>query len=222
MSGNPLSKDRYQNYLLVEGSDDKHVFHHLLDHHRIHGKFKSKDEELEIIDHAGIDNLLNVKTLTTYLKGSHLRRFGIVVDADTDLAGRWQQVRDILEKSGYSLLPTEPHTEGTILREDELPVVGIWLMPDNILTGMIEHFISFLRPADDVLWPVAEDVVLQVVETKRHFPVGHEIKAELHTWLAWQKEPGKPMGQAITKRYLDADAPHAQQLVVWLRELFDL
>jgi hypothetical protein len=30
------------------------------------------------------------------------------------------------------------------------------------------------------------------------------------------------MGQAITKRYLDADAPHAQKLVAWLRNLFVL
>ena len=48
------------------------------------------------------------------------------------------------------------------------------------------------------------------------------MKAHVHTWLAWQKEPGKPMGQAITKRYLDANAPHAQQLIVWIRKLFGL
>ncbi len=38
----------------------------------------------------------------------------------------------------------------------------------------------------------------------------------------WQEEPGKPMGQAITKRYLDATAPQAQQLIRWIRKLFDL
>ncbi len=50
-----------------------------------------------------------------------------------------------------------------------------------------------------------------------HLPV-----AEIHTWLAWQEEPGSPLGQAITKRYLDADAPRAQQLMDWVRRLFDL
>ncbi|SRR5260370_2236418 len=222
MNENPLSKERYQNYLLVEGSDDKHVFHHLLDYYQIRDKFKRRDEPFEIIDHQGIDNLLNLKTIRTYLKGNPLRRFGIVVDADTDLAVCWQRIQDILERSGYTIIPREPHLEGIVIKQDERPIVGIWLMPDNNITGMIEHFVSFLRPSDDILWPMAEDVVLKVVETKRHFPEGHEIKAELHTWLAWQKEPGKPLGQAITARYLDADAPHAQHFMDWIRKLFDL
>jgi len=222
MNENPLSKDRYQNYLLVEGSDDKHVFHHLLDYHQIRDKFKRRDEHFEIIDHQGIDNLLNLKTIRTYLKGNPLRRFGIVIDADTDPAIRWQKVQDILGESGYSIVPLKPNPKGTIIKQDERPIVGIWLMPDNNDTGMIEHFVSFLRPSDDVLWPIAEDIVQKVVETKRHFPNGHEIKAELHTWLAWQEEPGKPMGQAITKSYLKANAPRAQQLVNWVRKVFDL
>jgi hypothetical protein len=56
----------------------------------------------------------------------------------------------------------------------------------------------------------------------RRFPQTQEMKANIHTWLAWQEEPGKPMGQAITKRYLDAAAPHAQQLMDWLCKLFDI
>jgi hypothetical protein len=30
------------------------------------------------------------------------------------------------------------------------------------------------------------------------------------------------MGQAITKHYLDAEAPHAQEVISWIRKLFDL
>jgi hypothetical protein len=37
-----------------------------------------------------------------------------------------------------------------------------------------------------------------------------------------QEEPEKPMGQAITARYLDADAPHVQELIAWIRKLFEL
>ncbi|MGH9803043.1 MAG: DUF3226 domain-containing protein, partial [Blastocatellia bacterium] len=37
-----------------------------------------------------------------------------------------------------------------------------------------------------------------------------------------QKEPGAPLGSAINKRYLDADAIHAQKLMEWVRRLFDL
>ena len=95
-------------------------------------------------------------------------------------------------------------------------------MPDNIIAGMIEHFISLLRPENDVLWPIAENIVQKVVDTDCRFPSTQMAKAYIHTWLAWQKESGKPMGQAITARYLDADAPHAQQLIAWIRKLFDL
>ncbi|MGH9822270.1 MAG: DUF3226 domain-containing protein [Blastocatellia bacterium] len=46
------------------------------------------------------------------------------------------------------------------------------------------------------------------------------MKAHIHTWLAWQEKPGLPLGLAITFRYLNPDAPSAQQLVAWVRRLF--
>lgn len=222
MDENPLSKDRYQNYLLVEGSDDKHVFHHLLDYHRVHSMIKTRGKSLDIIDHEGINNLLSLKTLGAYLRGSKPRRFGIIVDADTDIVARWVKLRDILKGSGYSTVPLNPRPEGTILQEEERPIVGIWLMPDNTFPGMIEHFISLLRPSNDILWPMAEDIVEKVVATDCRFPLTQKIKAQVHTWLAWQEEPGKPMGQAITKHYLYANAPPAQQFITWIRRLFNL
>ncbi len=184
MNDNLVRGDKYENYLLVEGSDDKHVFRHLLDHYHIPQQFKIKDEHFEIKDHEGIDNLLNLKTLRTYLKiVDEPRRFGIVVDADTDLAARWQTLSDILKNSGYSIIPITPKPEGTILREDGRPVVGIWLMPDNKVPGMLEDFASFLRPKDDLLWPIANDVVqkVKVVQEDRRFRDTHESKARIHT-----------------------------------------
>jgi hypothetical protein len=86
----------------------------------------------------------------------------------------------------------------------------------------MEDFIGFLRPPDDVFWPMAEDVVQKVVEKGCLFRPSYKSKACLHTWLAWQEEPGKPMGLAITKKYVNADAPHAQQLIAWIRRLFEL
>jgi hypothetical protein len=95
-------------------------------------------------------------------------------------------------------------------------------MPDNTLPGMLENFIQFLVPPDNALWPRAEECVAQIPEPERRFPPEHQIKAHVHTWLAWQEEPGTPLGLAITKRYLDADVPHAHQLMDWIRRLFDL
>jgi hypothetical protein len=55
---------------------------------------------------------------------------------------------------------------------------------------------------------------------ERRFAAVHSVKALIHTWLAWQDDPGTPLGQAITKRYFDADAPHVDQLLAWLTRLF--
>jgi hypothetical protein len=216
MSSNVVKGEEPRNYLLVEGKDDMHVFYSLLEHHKMPKQFKIKEKE-------GIDNLLD--TFDVELSESGLGRLGIVVDADTDLASRWLRLRDILRTSGYSAVPINPESEGTIIEESGRPIVGIWLMPDNMVSGMLEDFVSFLRPQDDLLWPMAEDIVQKVkviIEEDRRFRDVYESKAHIHTWLAWQKEPGKPLGQAITARYLDADAPHAQQLMDWIRKLFDL
>ena len=213
MSENIVKEEKPRNYLLVEGKDDLHVFYSLLEHYKIPDQFKIKNKD-------GIDNLLD--TLDVELAESGLKRLGIVVDADINLASRWQRLRAILESSGYSAVPINPKSAGTIIEEGGQPVVGIWLMPDNRVPGMLEDFVSFLVPEDDLLWPMAEEVVQRVIECDCRFRPTYRIKVKVHTWLAWQEEPGKPMGQAITARYLDANAPHAQELIGWIRKLFDL
>jgi hypothetical protein len=203
-----------ENLLLVEGKDDQHVVYHLAEHHRLPERFTVKDK-------GGAENLLT--TLKVELKASGLERLGIIADADTDLRSRWQAIRDILAAAGYAHIPLVPDPDGAIIRQEGRPTVGIWIMPDNTLSsGMLEHFIGFLVPAGDPLWYRAEDCIEHIPPETRRFPPQHQIKAHVHTWLAWQIEPGAPLGQAITKRYLDADAPHARQLIAWLRRLFEL
>ena len=48
----------------------------------------------------------------------------------------------------------------------------------------------------------------------------HKAKARIHTFLAWQEEPGVSMGNAIAKSYLRADSEQAVLFVDWLRRLF--
>jgi len=44
----------------------------------------------------------------------------------------------------------------------------------------------------------------------------------MDTWLAWQEVPGRPIGQAIAKRYLDPKASHAQLFIQWISEIFEI
>lgn len=201
--------------LLVEGNDDKHVFYALLNHHF------SPTPEMIIADTGGIEKLL--EELPVWLKQSDLRQLGVVVDADTmDASRRWNQIRDILLRSKYLQLPSELSPEGVIVKQDGKPDVGIWIMPDNRLPGMLEDFVSFLVNDGDELWPLSQQAVQSIPQHLRRFIDNHLSKAKIHTWLAWQEDTGTPLGLAITKRYLNADAPPASRLMNWVRLLFGL
>lgn len=95
-------------------------------------------------------------------------------------------------------------------------------MPDNQSPGMLEHFLIFLVSPDDNLWKTAADTIKQVMKQDCRFPRQHQMKAQIHRWLAWQEEPGKPLGQSITKRYLDPTASQAQQFITWIHYLFNI
>ena len=184
-------------------------------HYKIPELFKIEENE-------GVERLLEIFEVVLILPETE--RVGIVVDADTNLEARWQQITNILKNAGYNAIPSDPSGEGTILQEEGRPRIGIWLMPNNKIPGMLEDFVSFLRPSEDVLWPIVDDAIQRVraIDEELRFRNVYESKARIHAWLAWQREPGKPMGQAITARYLDADAPHAQHFISWLRKLFGL
>lgn len=206
---------RYQ--LLVEGKDDLHVFYNLLEHHHIPERFIIKSQE-------GFTKLQD--TLRVQLKPSDedipIDRLGIVVDADTDIAARWQSLRTILANADYAHIPDIPDPGGTIIEQEGRPIIGIWLMPNNLNTGMLEDFVSLLIPPGDLLWPRATQCVQAIPPDQRRFIADHTIKAHIHTWLAWQEEPGEPLGLSIKKRYFDANAPYAQLLISWIRRLFAL
>jgi hypothetical protein len=196
--------------LVVEGADDRHVLLALLAAHAVPEVFR--------IDVAhGAEHLLD--TLPTRLKESDLERLAVILDADEAVERRWEQLRRILLRAGGSSVPEAPSVGGTVLELDGGLTVGVWLMPDNRLPGMLEHFVLFLTPRDDVLLPLVEQFLDTVPEHPRRFRPHHRAKALIHAWLALQNEPGKPMGLAITSRHLDAGQEVAGPLVDWLRRV---
>lgn len=200
--------------LLVEGKDDLHVVANLGE------ALGLPDYGLWIKEKGGYDNLL--LDLEGELLASGLQRLGILVDADLDARNRWTSLRKRLIAAGYVDLPPQPDPDGIVAMQTGKPTIGVWIMPDNTLPGALEDFIACLVPEDDTLWPRAGDCLAQLPENERRFPPQDLIKARVHTWLAWQKEPGKPMGQAITARYLSPGVPQVALFVDWLRRLFQL
>lgn len=198
--------------LLVEGKDDQHVLMALCKRFEI-------PENFEIIDSKGIDNLL--LQLPERFKESDVTTVGVIVDADTDLAGRWLSIRSILVANGYDV-PEQLPAQGLVISHIEKPSVGVWLMPDNATNGMLEDFLRFLVPEDDSLLPVIQ-TNLQNIEDQHlnRYTPAHKSKAVIHSWLAVQENPGTPMGLSITKRYLTTNHDNCSQLIHWIRNTFD-
>jgi len=95
-------------------------------------------------------------------------------------------------------------------------------MPNNNVNGMLEDFITFLVPNDDMLLPIVKDN-LNIIESKqlnKYKPI-HKSKAIIHSWLAIQEDPGTPMGLGITKRYLTTEEHVCSNLINWLNSLFN-
>lgn len=213
--------------LLVEGSDEIKVLPILC--------------ESKGLDLAGLDiTLKNMEGYTKLLTGipttikssdaEGLEILGIVIDADENAGNRWQAIRNRLAEAGYIDLPKKPKKEGTIILgggDDDLPTVGIWLMPDNSTKGMLETLIGFLVTdrSPDSLWQYAEQATNHVCgnrKTFKSFSTTKLPKAVLHTWLAWQKKPGLAIGTAITASYLDTNHPVVDDFVIWIKRLFQL
>jgi hypothetical protein len=203
--------------LLVEGKNDQHVIWALCNQYQLPENFSVEIPEEK--GAGGIEALLD--QLPARLDEPKLQTLGIVVDADRDLLARWQSIRDRLSASGYQNIPKIPPPEGWVYAPSDLPKIGVWLMPNNQITGMLEDFVAHLIPSDDTLYPKAQSI-LQEIETAgiNRYTSIHHPKALIHTWLAWQETPGMPMGQAITARVLSYNSQIAIAFIDWLTQLF--
>ncbi|MGF7216976.1 hypothetical protein GGR92_003143 [Spirosoma lacussanchae] len=206
--------EKFNAKLLVEGNDDQHVIWAICEKYQV-------AESFDVIDAQSNSQVL--RRLPVDLKQEGIKTVGVILDADQDLRNRWQSLRTSLERFGYEL-PEEPEPRGFVQNSGNLyPRIGIWLMPDNLQSGMLENFITSLIPPGDLLKPYVQQALLDIERQSiesRYNPEYHRAKAFIHTWLAWQKDPGTPMGLAITKTYLDHNAELCQRFVNWLNRLF--
>ncbi len=237
MSTSPHTAARLK--LLVEGPDDEHVVYHILESLKIGlpedfpSKEKAEGKFKVVYKHGSSKNQGKqalLELFTGYFFESGLEAIGIIVDADKEPAGTWEKLISRLTEQGYppESLPKKPAPGGSIIDAPPEPTlkprVGIWIMPDNSSSGALEDFLSALVPADDKLLGHAKTVLdgLPAIEpaTEKLVKGDHRQKALMHTWLAWQKEPGKPYGQAIKARYLNAESEQGKVFGNWLKRTF--
>ncbi|MEI6141525.1 MAG: DUF3226 domain-containing protein [Mariniphaga sp.] len=202
----------FNKKLLVEGKDDQHVIWALCE------KFKVK-ESFDVIDCEGIDRL--IEQIPVRFKQSGLEALGVIIDADSDIGTRWDSLKGLLSTFGY-IVPLNLPLNGLILRNEDNIKVGVWIMPNNNLNGMLEDFIVFLVPKDDQLSPIVNQTLDHIESLNLNkYSLIHKSKATIHSWLSLQEDPGTPMGLAITKRFLTTEEQTCGLFIKWLDELFN-
>lgn len=202
--------------LHVEGKDDEHAIVHLLIRNGI------DSSQVPRVEQAGsVEGLLEgIEEAVMFGSG---RAVGFVLDADSPLSARWDAVRDRLRRVDVSP-PEAPLAEGFTGSSAKYGTrVGVWLMPDNQHDGKLETLLRTLVTEDDPLIDHADTSTGTAKKLGAKFSDPDREKAVLHAWLAWQEEPGKPYGTAITARYFRRhDSPAALAFVAWFKRLYGI
>ena len=210
-----------RSFLHVEGEDDLHAISHLLIRHGIDYDQKPWPDTFPSIKPVGGKDQL-LAGMETAVSLSSGRSIGFVLDANSSLASRWAAVSSRLMGSGVET-PTEVPPDGFIAEASRYRTrVGAWIMPDNQREGTLESFLEGLVRENDRLLPHARISTQGARELHASFPDRLVAKAELHTWLAWQEEPGLPYGSAIRARYFGHDSQAARSFVAWFCCLFGI
>lgn len=155
-----------------------------------------------------------------------LTHIGLVIDADDmGFKSRWQQIRRVLatQYEPETLTLADAQSGAKVITEQLMPTVGIWIMPDNAGKGYLEHFIASMIPAENELWNHATGVLNELRDKPFNvLTAGKHQKSLLHTWLSWQRDPGKPFGLAIQSGYFNVDATSVSPFLDWFSRTFQL
>ena len=195
--------------LLVEGQNDKHVVL------QICRRFPETPDFL-IRDRDNLEQLL--ESIGAEIAAPGLLTLGIMVDADTDPAARWDAISHRLSAAGLAL-PRVPQSGGAIIDTPGQPRAGIWIMPDNAAAGELEDFVARMIPPQDPVWPRAQEYINRIPQSDRKFSQNKRTRAQVHAWLATREQP-RQMGSAIHARDLQTSGPLCQTFVDWLQRLF--
>lgn len=213
--------DPHDVRLLVEGADDGHFAKHFL---RNVLQYQLDVKQNGIIACGDSGRLL--ERFDAIQKETGFTTIGLIADADSNPANRWRAIRSRAgtDEGGSFFLPEEPSPGGTIVTWSKGRRLGVWLMPKPGAAGNMESFLrELLSPHDPqpALWARAVHAVSDL-PMPRLFADKDRGKAELRTWLAWQKEPGASFGLALSQGAFNLEHPLALQFRRWLASLLEI
>ncbi|SMN01775.1 hypothetical protein SPONN_29 [uncultured Candidatus Thioglobus sp.] len=204
-----MGQCKEKSVLLLEGNDDCNIIKFFCQNNEITTNFGFCNCKTDSQVLSKLNSLLREDNLIEVI--------GIILDADNNLSERYQQIKD--KVSGFYRLPNSMPKDGLVHKENGVPKLGIWIMPNNKDNGALEEF--YLTLATDIDTDFI-DGVIQQAENKNltSFKPQHRNKAIMHTYFAWQDSPNSPLHKSINKIALNNDAEVAQKFKSWLERLF--
>jgi hypothetical protein len=224
--------------LLVEGRCDKSFFTLLCKQLNLeHVAIKTPKECNRPAD--AIEQI--PKLLPDYLKklqDGSTEKLGIVVDADYSqqkeggFKKRWKLLTKPLKEAGYQteLLPVQSYQGSLFSHPDELPNVGLWIMPNHQDDGMLEDFIKDIveQSKNEQQYKLLQKAICCVKNLSTELKVfgDHRVtKAIIYTWLAWQIEPAQDLVITLQKQkkevpLIDIESDKIQVFSKWLQKVF--
>lgn len=215
-----------QKILLVEGEADKGFFKKVC-------KKLSLDATVKVAlpkDLTGTFNtkggvLSQLKLLQTQLEDGHITNIAAIVDADyiehgSGTTKTLNKASDLLKPFGFEKRESPILSGYYFDHNDGLPSIGLWIMPDNKQEeGMIEDWLeSCIKSDEKELYEEAKLAVQKIKKPK--FKKHSQVKAQISTWLSWQKSPGHGLYTIAYNDLLDESKDEYKNLCSWLKDVF--
>jgi hypothetical protein len=213
-----------KHILLVEGESDRSFFKEVCKTLGLHPSVTVAPPKDVGGSHNTKEGVFNhLKILLRQLGDAEITRLAVVVDADSAVNGGGYQraidrVTKIVESEGFTM---RPNSAGGILfqNDDGLADFGLWVMPNNSDEGMLEDWIkSCVHPDEHELFSHAK-IVVDTLPKPKFKPI-HVSKAEVATWMAWQKQPGHGLYRAVEDQLIDKNSVLCKELCFWLKHVY--
>jgi hypothetical protein len=192
--------------LLVEGNDEKNFFEELFKH-------MAKEDIVDIHDVAGKDNFN--KDMPTFMITpgfNEVEAIAIVRDADDSCRSAFESIKGILKENG--LLP--PEKPGKFSQGN--PKVGVFIMPDNKNSGMLENLC--LKTVKDEEGMECVNLFVDCANQLANPPKNKDIaKVKVQAFLAIKPGVFDMVGLGAKKKYWDFDSAALDPLKKFLSEL---
>ncbi len=199
---------------MVEGGSDKNAIIHIM--MKLGWHFDEISPIPKIKEYGGF-SLMKTSIKTALQSNATL---GFVCDANGNPEKRLAEVRSEFERHedvSFSTLKSG----GLLGLTPKGKKRGIWMMPSPDTSGQIENLLASFIPEEERLWKYAQ---LATREARTHgasYRDQDTLPSELHTWLAWQIEPGLSYGQAIKTNILRPSGDSVIAFKEWFNELFE-